>query len=67
MVVPTERGAGFMHRLAGIACGIVAGGGVLIAVAGMFRFSLGWIVAGAGLYVLGGALGERFRKGRAKR
>ncbi|GEM_PF-4788441 len=56
-----------MHRLAGIACGIVAGGGVLIAVAGMFRFSLGWIVAGAGLYVLGGALGERFRKGRAKR
>ena len=51
-----------MQKLVEVGCGILAGGGVLLAVAGMFRFSLKWIVAGAALYVLGGALGERLHR-----
>ncbi len=50
-----------MRKLALVVWGMTASAGVLIAVAGMFRFSLLWIVLGVALYVLGGAFGERLR------
>lgn len=49
-----------------VVCGMTAAAGVLIAVAGMIRLSLPWIVFGAVLYVLGGAMGERIRNGRSR-